>query len=247
MTATTTHGHPRGSIRLAVWRLVDAARGELAVLGVTVAVIPGGVAAAFGLLAGLSALGGTPEDRVFRLLSALPELGLSLSAGLCAAAAVLADPGLELQLSVPTRFTRTITRRLGVVFLIHGSLGVLITGLLQAAGWWTPPLGVAGAQLAWLAPTLWLMGLGALVGLLTGARSAVAGVLGVWWLAQNLFVGVFVEREWTRHLLLFVTAHAPGVEFWLTNRLWLLAQAAALLALTVRLLRRPDGLLAREE
>ena len=206
-----------------------------------------GVVAAFALVAVLSTVAGADGDRVHRLLSALPEVGLSLSAGLCAATAVLADPGVELQLSLPTRFTRTIARRLGVVLAIHGGLAALVTALLQTAGWWTPPLGISGAQLAWLAPTAWLMGLGAVVGLLSGARSAAAGVLGVWWLMQNLFVGLFVPRLWARPLLLFVTAHLPGVDFWLANRGWLLAQAAVLLALTVPLLRRPEALLARDE
>lgn len=134
-----------------------------------------------------------------------------------------------MQLALPTRFAQTVARRLGVVLVIHAVLAVLVTALLQAAGWWTPPLGVAGAQLAWLAPIVWLMGLGALAGLLSGARSLVAGVLGVWWLVQNLFVGVLIPREWGRHLLLFLTAHAPGIDFWLANRVWLLTQAAVLL------------------
>lgn len=100
-----------------------------------------------------------------------------------------------MQLALPTRFAQTVARRLGVVLVIHAVLAVLVTALLQAAGWWTPPLGVAGAQLAWLAPIVWLMGLGALAGLLSGARSLVAGVLGVWWLVQNLFVGVLIRAS----------------------------------------------------
>lgn len=178
---TTRSRQPRlrGALVSARW-VVDVARGDLAVLGVTVVVVPAGVAAAFGLLAGLSAAAGADDDRVLRLLSALPEVGLSLSAGLYAAAAVLADPGVEVQLALPTRFAQMVARRLGVVLVIHAVLAGLVTALLQAAGWWTPPLGVASAQLAWLAPIVWLMGLGALAGLLSGARSVVAGVLGVW-------------------------------------------------------------------
>jgi hypothetical protein len=219
----------------------------MAVLGASVVTTPLAVAGAFAAMAVLSIVAGADQDRVMRLMSALPEVGLSLSAGLCTATAVLADPGVELQVSLPARFTRTIARRIAIVLGIHGGLAALVTLVLQAAGWWTPPLGVAAAQLAWLAPTLWLAGMGAVIGLLTGARSAVAGVLGTWWLAQNLFVWVFLPHGWSRHLLLFVTAHLPGVEFWLANRVWLLAQAAGLLIATFVFLRRPEALLTRDD
>lgn len=224
-----------------------AVQGDLGILGRAVVVTPAAVVIAFGLLAGVSALMGAPPSRVWWLLSAVPEVGLSLSAGLGAAMAVLADPGVELQLSLPTGYARTALRRLAVVFVVHAGLAATITALLQLAGWWTPPLGVLAAQLAWFTPTLWLMGLGAVTALTAGSRSAAGGVLGVWWVMQNLFVPLFVQQQWSRQLLLFVTAHIPGADFWLANRLWLGLQAAALLVLAKWWLHRDEATLARHE
>lgn len=212
-------------------------------LGVGSLAMPLLVLALFVGLAGVMAVGGESSRRVGRMLVAGLELGLPLAAGFASATLVSHDPSVELHLTLPTRYRATVVRRLALLTGWTGLVAAATAVAMLAAGLWVVPGPFLVGQLAWLAPLLWFVALGAALALLFRGRAASAGSLAGIWVLQNLFGGVFVEARWGRPWFLFATTYAPGADFWLANRGTLMGGAVAIGLGVWLLLRQSEALL----
>jgi hypothetical protein len=215
---------------------------ELRRVGAPGTAAPALVLLAFTVLAGVASLTGTESHRVARLLTAALELGVPFAAGLAAAHVVVAEPAAELQFSLRTRYRGTLVRRIVLLAACYSLFSLAWAGALWLAGLWTVPGPFLKGQLGWLAPLLWFVGAGALLATLLRARAASGAILGGVWLFENLFGGLMVEREWARPFFLFATTYTPGADYWLTNRLALIATALVALAAVWIIASNPESL-----
>jgi hypothetical protein len=215
---------------------------ELRRVGAPGAAAPALVLLAFAILAGIASLSGTEPHRVAWLLTAALEVGLPFAAGLAAAHITATEPAVELQLSLKTRYRDTLVRRLFLLVACSSLLALLWAGALRLAGLWRVPGSFLIGQLGWFAPLLWFVGAGALLALLLRARAASGAILGGVWLFENLFGGLMVEREWARPFFLFATTYTPGADYWLSNRLVLIATALVALAAVWIIASNPETL-----
>lgn len=205
-------------------------RYELCLLGRIGLATPALVLLLFGGLAGLVAYLGANEAQTARVLVAALELGLPLAAGVVAAGTAVDDTAIDLQLSLRTRYRRTLLIRLTVLTAWTALIAFLWTSALHLSGlWelWVPEAFLAG-QLVWFAPLLWFVAAGALLALLFGSRSTSGALLGGIWTFENLFRGAFITEAWLRSQFFFATTYAPGASFWIANRLTLIFIALAL-------------------
>lgn len=63
------------------------------------------------------------------------------------------------------------------------------------------------------------------------------------WIVEAIFYGYFALITWLRPIFLFPTTLAPGIDFWLLNRLELLGIALTILGLGWLLLHNTETLL----
>lgn len=184
-----------------------------------------------------------------RTLQAVLEMGLPLAAGVVAASLVGRDPAVELQVSVLRDYRTTVMRRLAIAFAWTAVIALGTSVALTLSGWWRrwplAPEPVLG-QLAWLAPTVWLVGLGFLLAALLRSPAAAGGIVAAVWFTHQVMSNVMQQWFWSRLLHLFATTRGSGQD-WLANRLVLLGTGAALLgagwlvlARTERLVRGTD-------
>lgn len=171
------------------------------------------------------------EVAAARTLQAVLEMGMPLAAGVVAASLVGRDVAVELQVSVFREYRTTLLRRLAITFAWTAVIAGGTTVALTVTGWWDrwplapePALG----QLTWLAPTLWLGGLGFLLGALLRSPAAAGGLVATVWLVQQLMADTMRGWVGSRLVFLFATTRGSG-EDWLANRLVLLASGVALL------------------
>jgi hypothetical protein len=154
-----------------------------------------------------------------------------------------------LQLTLPTAYRATILRRLLVTTALSGGLAVAVTTALVASGWWHRWPGVhspLAGQLTWLAPTLFLAGLGLLAGAASGSPAVATSVVGVVWIFAQVVAATMQDHRWARLLNLFATTRGRIDADWTPNRLTLLAAGAGMAVAGWLLLRRPIRLLTRE-
>ena len=197
-----------------------------------------------------------------RILLAGIEMLLPMAAGIMVATTVAHDTQLELHLTLlrPYRTTsalRIVLLTLWVALLAWAGLSALMLGgqlaLPTSAAGNMPFAQLALAQLIWLAPLMWLVGLGACLGLLTQSRTASGALLGGVWLLDVIFVGAIAQTPWLRPFLLFPSTlvvyplhratYHDFTMYWLTTRLDLLGMAAAFFTLSWLLLYGTERLL----
>jgi len=221
-----------------LWRYELRRLGRSALLGPLLALAALSLFAALAARAGI----GPQTDRILsELLDVLPVIG-----GLGAASIVVSDPALELQLSLPTPFRQTVLRRLALALGWMGLLGLGCTLALAASGrlvWPVPPL---ANQLLWLAPLLWLAGLGAALSLAMGTAAAGTSLVGLVWVLELALGNSLAQVAVLRPVLLFLRFDPARGADWMVNRLTLLALAVIWLGWVVWLLGRPEQLLRGE-
>ncbi|QIN84526.1 hypothetical protein GBA63_19160 [Rubrobacter tropicus] len=223
---------------------MSLARYELRLLGRFGLATPVLALLLFGGMALLMAFLGANDGQVARVLVAALELGLPLAAGVIAATIVNDDPAIGLQLSLKTRYPRTLVRRLVVLTLWTALIAFLWTSSLHLSGlweFWVPEPFLVG-QLVWLSPLLWFVAAGALLALLLGGRATSGAIIGGLWAFENLMRGLFLTKEWLRPEFLFATTYAAGADFWLTNRLALISTALVMGAVVWVLSSRIESL-----
>ncbi len=239
-------------------------RYELRLLGIGAVLLPLGIVAiylGFSLMVRVGTLrqGGSPDWADYQMargLLALLENGCSLAAGLLAAAVVHPDPMLETHLSLPTSYRATMCWRLGAMSVWALAVAAATAWIVVGTDHWIVPVDQPLAQLTWLTPILWYIGLGALLTLLLRSRVASSAILGMAWIAQFLFKNTFLHSQTLVRVYPFLTEELiPGITranaplwyaAWVQNRFILLAMAMAMLTVASVLLGRNEALLSAE-
>jgi len=172
---------------------------------------------------------GDPEKSV-NAARAFLGVVLPLMAGVLAAYAVLDDHALELQFSTPRPAWLTLLERLGLILAVIALCALVFQVIMAALGY---PLSVMGSlaarQLAWLLPSLALLGLGSAVSFALAHTSGGALLVGLIWIFQVIARGWFVQDLRARYLFLFTGSLYP-------DHPSLLASQAAITLLALALL-----------
>ena len=236
-------------------------RYELQIVGKWVLLIPLLVMGCFALLAAILTILHVDHLRIAQVLTASLEMILPLVAGLLAATVVSHDAAIELQLTLSSKY-RSEAKRSAYQFTALLRIG-LIAGWMacvalfssvfiyhlkywripaQLSTWHVLPQFLVG-QLTWIAPLLWFVAAGFCLALLIRSRSASGAILGGIWIVEAIFYGYFALIAWLKPFFLFPTTLAPGIDFWLPNRLGLLSIALAFLVTGWLLLYNTEALL----
>ncbi len=166
---------------------------------------------------------------------------LPLMAGILAASAIVDDPVLELQLAAPRAPWRILVERLAVLLGIVALAALAYQVYLGAMGIDLTGLGnPAARQLAWLVPSLALMGLSSLVALALVQGTGGALLVGLLWLLQILARGWFVASPWARYLFLFMRVRYADHPALAANELCLLGLGMLLVIDAGWLLRKTE-------
>jgi hypothetical protein len=197
-------------------------------------------------IAVLAAAFGAPRAQVARLLLTGLEAFVPLAVGMAAVTVVTRDGCRELRLALPVGYAGTLGRRLGVLAAISAVLSVLFSAGLRLTGWWTGP-GLPASVLVWAPPLLWLAGLALLVAVAGGGVVLSTTVIGVVWLAEQVFASSFTGHAWSRVWFLFMTTRVGTGDDWGANRTVLAGSGALFVAAAFILLRRPADRLTEEE
>ena len=197
------------------------------------------VIGSFAGIAVLMVLAGAEERQIARVLTACLEVGLPLGAGVVAAGAVT-DPAVDLHLTFKTRFQTTILRRLSLIVGWYALAALLWAITLWSMGLWAVPRAFLLSQLMWFAPLIWFVGAGALLAVAFRSRVMSGSVLGGLWVFENVFYSLLVAQEPLRPFFLFATTYIPEADYWLTNRLALVAFGIALTLILGLIMRNSE-------
>ncbi|MGI5836201.1 MAG: hypothetical protein ACOX87_06885 [Chloroflexota bacterium] len=166
---------------------------------------------------------------------------LPLMAAILSASAVLDDPAIELQLAAPRRPWRIFLERLALLLCIVAVGAFSYQLFLAAVGVEIDyPHGLAVLQLAWLVPSLALMGFSSLVAMGFAAATPATLLVGIVWIMQALIGGHFANNDWARYLYLFMAARRPEHPHLPANLLCLAILGCLFLLLAARLLEREE-------
>lgn len=219
---------------------LDAWRHEARILGPVLFAIPLGMALFFAVLTVMMFVGNVNHSFIASLLIAGIEACLPLTAGILLSTVAVQDASLELLLTMPVAYRAVAFARflliLGWTLLVELVATLAMYAFLPGVS----PEPLAAGQLTWLAPSLWLAGVGVLLALLLRSRASSGAILGCVWIFQLIFHGYFALKGWTQPWFLFATLYTPAAPFWLANRLELIATALVLLAAAWWFLRSPE-------
>lgn len=235
----------------------DRLRYELRLMGKRVILTPVLVMLGFALFALLLAyLKVAPA----RFLSGGLEMIVPIATGAVVGTIIMHDPALELQLTLPRRYSRTSLLRLALITASATAIALLSTLIISALhqvylfqpqhGWGEPAQFFVQA-LAWFATLLWCVGVGFCLSLLLRSRSAAGALLADIWIAEIPFKDYIFLSDWLRPFSLFPTTlvYPPTVvpqqyiTLWLTNRFEVLATGVVLVIIGWLLLHNTEGLL----
>jgi|SRR5215469_9872069 len=221
--------------------LLDRLSYEIRLLGRPVLLTPCLIMLVGGLLAIVLHLGHT---KMIGLFTACLEMFLPLAAGIFVATLCGYDPAIELQLTLPARYRRTILYRLAIIGIWTACVAIIASLILEWARLEkalpltsTSPMVLqwGTAQLTWLAPLLWFVAIGLFLALLLRSRAASSALLGGIWVAENLMYGLLIGTPWLHPVFLFATTLTPPSAlstFWFANRIELLATALLFLLIS---------------
>jgi hypothetical protein len=236
---------------------LDRLRYELKLMGKRVILTPVLVILGFALIAiFLHARAIDPS----RTLSASLEMIIPLAAGIVVATITSQDNAIELQLTMPKKYDRTVLRRLIIIFGWTAFIALLSGIVIYALRLKYIPLSSPSESislqlltqvLTWIAPLLWLVGIGVCLALLLRSRSASGALIGGLWIFEIIFKDYIAATNWLHPVFLFPTTLLPMVgilpqvyfNLWLTTRFELLGTALVFLLIGWLLLRNPEGLL----
>ena len=142
-------------------------------------------------IAPLLACGGAAVIAVLRITghpagpfaASLVEGVLPLGAAVAVARLIGTDPALELQLSYPAAYRRTLLRRAALVAGWSGAFAAATAAAVQLTGLWAP--GLARAELAWLVPTAALTAIAVAAAAVTADGRAGAAAAALVWVIQE--------------------------------------------------------------
>jgi hypothetical protein len=196
-------------------------------------------AAFWALFAIVSLFRGDPDGALDMARAYLGAV-VPLVGGILAAYAVLDDPALELRFATPIRAERLLFERLGLSFIILSVCAISFQAfalILQAD---FSPLGNwIDVQMAWLIPTLSLMGLGCATSLLGAQSMTGTSTAGLIWLIELLARGWLAQNA-GKYVLVFMAALMPDHPALIANRVCLLILSMGLLVVAWMLLKRQE-------
>jgi hypothetical protein len=196
--------------------------------------------AAFWALFVIISLFRSGPDDVLDMARAYLGTVVPLVGGILAAYAVLDDPALELRFATPTRPERLLLERLGLIFVVQMVCAITFQGVALALGADFALLGNwADVQLAWLVPSLSLLGLGCATALLGAQTMAGVFTTGLVWLIELLARGWLADNP-GKYVLVFMAALMPDHPALVANRICLLILPMALLLAAWALLGRQE-------
>ena len=236
---------------------LDRLRYELKLMGKRVILTPVLVMLGFALIAIFLH---TRAEDPSRTLSASLEIILPLATGIVIATITSHDAAIGLQLTMPKKYDRTVLRRLIIIFGWTVCIALLSSIIIYALKFWYIPLSSPSESvtlqfltqvLTWIAPLLWLVGIGVCLALLLRSRSASGALIGGIWIFEIIFKDYIAATNWLHPVFLFPTTLLPMVgtipqvyfNLWLTTRFELLGTALVFLLIGWLLLRNPEGLL----
>lgn len=145
---------------------------------------------------------------------------LPLIAGILAASAVLDNPALELHFAAPRPAWRVLVERQGLI-LAFITLAALTFQLYLFA--WNVDLSRLGSpvnrQLAWLLPTLALMGLGCVGAFALKQSMGGALLVGLVWVLQLIGHDWFTRYDLLRSVFIFLSAYDAQNPHLVTNQI----------------------------
>ena len=225
---------------------------ELRILGSWVILIPLLIILNFVLLGAILMIMQVSHLRISQVLTASLEMVLPLAAGLVTASIVSYDTAIELHMTLPKSYRITAFVRLSLIIAWTSCLDLFTSVFVYHLRFWHMPSQIESwkvlpqfliVQLTWIAPLCWFVGVGFSIALLIRSRSASSAILGGIWMIEAIFYGYFAFIDWLKPLFLFPTTLAPGISFWLSNRIELLTTALVLLLLDWFMLRNSEKLL----
>jgi hypothetical protein len=230
---------------------------ELRLMGKQVIATPVCILLVSILLIGILRLSQTKMIAVF---SACLEMFLPLAAGVFVVMLCGHDSAVELQLTLPTPYRRTVFSRSGLIVGWTALVALISSGIISSFRLakvlpfelaWPPLLQWLTGQLLWLAPLLWFVAIGLFLALLLRSRVASIALLGGIWVTENIMYGLLIGTTWLHPVFLFATTLTPLAtlsSFWLTNRSELIGTALLFLLIgwfqlhdTEALLQKPGG------
>lgn len=195
-----------------------------------------------------------------RTLSASLEMIIPLATGIVVATITSQDNAIELQLTMPKKYDRTVLGRFIMIFGWTVCVALLSGIVIYALNLQYIPLATSSESvtlqfltqvLTWIAPLLWLVGIGVCLALLLRSRSASSALIGGIWIFEIIFKDYIAATNWLHPVLLFPTTLIPLVgtipqiyfNIWLTTRLELIGTALVFLFIGWLLLRNTESLL----
>ena len=213
---------------------------ELRIMGRWVILIPPLIILTFALLGAILTIMQVGHLRISQVITASLEMVLPLAAGLLTTTIVSYDTAIELQMTMPKTYRMTAFVRLSLIIAWTSCLALFSSMFVYHLRFWRVPSQVETwkvlpqflvGQLTWIAPLFWFVSVGFSLALLIRSRSASSALLGGIWMIEAIFYGYFAFIDWLKPLFLFPTTLAPGISFWLSNRIELLITALVLLLL----------------
>lgn len=225
----------------------EAIRYEARIVGPWVFALPVFVACLFAIAAGMMAAKQAQHIDIQHMVMTGLEGALPLVAGIGMATIAAHEPALELQLSVPLPFRSTTLLRCGLLLALIALIeGIAVLILARTWPWMLSQNGTAWVMI-WLPTMVWFAGWGGLLALLLRSRAASAAILGVVWVVELAFHGIFPLQGWTMPLYVYATVFSPDSPYWLLNRLELLGTGILLFIGVWLYLRNPEWRLRGEE
>jgi len=219
---------------------LDRLRHEVRIISPILFLIPLAMIVALVGLTIMLFVGNVVHSFIASLLISALEACLPLAAGIILSTVAVQDASLELLLTMPTAYRKIAFLRFALILCWTLLVELLATLALFAFQPSIPVKPMAIFQLTWLAPSLWLAGLGILLSLVLHSRASSGAILGSIWIFQLTFHSYFAQNGWTRPWFLFATLYTPGAPFWLANRLELIIAALALFAVSWWFLCDPE-------
>jgi len=226
---------------------LEAPRYEARIVGPWVFALPAFVACLFAIAAGMMAFKQAQHLDIQRLVMTGLEGALPLAASIGVATIAAHEPALEVQLSMPRPYSHTALLRCGMLLALTALIEGITVALLARVWPWTLSQSGGVWILAWLPTLVWFAGWGGLLALLLRNRAASAAILGVIWVVELAFHGVFPLYGWTTPLYVYATMFSPEAPYWLLNRLELFGTGILLFIAIWLYLSNPEWRLRGEE
>jgi hypothetical protein len=231
----------------------DRLRYELKLMGNKVLITPVALVIILTMLAFILRLG---SSKITTVTVSNLEMFLPLLAGIIVATICMHDSAIELQLTFPALYSRTVWSRVGLVTGWMALVSCILSIIFYLLHPQREPIGVYSwpmmlqiflGQLTWLAPLSWVVALTLVLALQFRSRATSIAVLGALWVGENIVYGLFLSTFWLRPIFLFATTLTPlqifTLNIWLQNRLCLIGIGLVFLLIAGWRLRNTEALL----